>query len=230
MSFSALLALFALFGLAAATPSVTLIFGPSDQAVLIAAAIIAVAFAIFGKLVHWGTYGAGHLMSHEDHDMLRDKIRGYGCGFFALPGWVLGLIKTIGYIALAIALGGFVLHVFEDAGGVNIADPPPFLTWYTVIWVITLGAAILDKMAADFHHENSWTFLAAIISVISWAAFIASLIFIILELVQLPTGTQVQWETFLLIVVAVWILVSTYFTIRYGLAAYLGNPRADKDM
>lgn len=205
-----------------AVPAVSLVFGPSDQATVIAAVLIVAAVAVFSKFVDGSTYGAGHMMSHEDHHDVRDKLKSNGCGFFAWPGWALYLTKFVGYLALSIALGPYILHVFEDAGGANIVPAPPatFNTWFTWIWVTAVAGAVFDKLAADFHHAMQWNMLALVASVISWAGFVASLVFLIMEFVQLPAGTQVQWETFLTVVVSIWILVSTIFTIRYGLILF----------
>jgi len=224
LSPATLLGLLAAFAVASvsAQPDMSVVFGPNDMIVVILGTILLTCLFGMARLFNWNLYGAGHLMSHGDHEKIDRLIGSYGCGFFKLGGGFLrGLIKFIGYAFFGFAASTFLLHVFEDAGGASLPPAPPgvFATWFTYIWLFAVAAILLDKMAADFHGENQWHLIAAIFSTLSFLLWVTDIVFIILEIV-LATGATLQWETVMIVMAAVWVLVSVLFTIRYWLVVY----------
>ncbi len=204
-----------------AVPQVVLIFGPADSALAIAVAIIAAFVAVMAKWIDFGALGAGRRMSAEDHESNRQAL----VSFFKAPGWALMIAFIIALGLSVVALAGYIQHVFEDASGTSIVPAPPdvFATWFTWIWALHAGSIAFTKIALDFYHDLSYTWFAVIVSAISFAGFAVGGGFTIAEMVQLPTGTQMQWEYVTITAFGVWFLLSAYMTGRYVNVAYNGS-------
>ena len=220
------ISMLSLLSAASATPAVELIFGPADSFVAIVLAGLAIGLLAFSSLFDLSVYGIGVMMTADEHEAVRQSVRSNQCGFFALPNWFVGGFKSIGYILVTISLTGYTLHEFLDPiTGVSIvpALPATFNTWITWIWLTTVGAIVFDKMGHSLHAKCSMHVAAAVAFWIALVGWIGSVVFLILEFVNLAGTSAVQWEIFHTVSVSVWVLVGLYTAIRYSLIAYL-NP------
>lgn len=225
------ISMLSLLSAASATPAVELIFGPADSFVAIVLAGLAIGLLAFSSLFDLSVYGIGAVMSADEHAAVRQGVRDYGCGFFALPNWFIGGFKSLGYILVTISLTGYTLHEFLDpTTGVSIvpALPATFNTWITWVWLTTVGAIVFDKMGHSLHAKCSMHAFAAVAFWFAFVGWVGSVVFLILEFVNLAGTSAIQWEIFHTVVVGLWVLVGLYTAIRYSIIAYLNSGGYEK--
>ena len=211
-------------------------FGYNDSAVLLFATIFATVLLVFAPFSGW-SMGA---TAHDNNELVyKITVKNYptlGSVLFS-PFW--GLIKLIGQIGIAIVFTGYILHEYIDqAGNVIDTSDPAFSTWY--MWIVTLIAIALrlDLLAAEWFQRLQWTGPAAIAAGLETAAWILAVIFLFFDIADLDDNfggnldiSQV-WETWLVILSIVWILVSLVYLIKYSIATTAGfmGPASDDSL
>lgn len=233
-SVAAVLLFFA--SLAAAQPDMsTVTFGPGDAIVPVVLTIVAVSTFAMSHFFSFQHFGAGTLMSRAAHANVDSTLSTMHCGFFAMNGWVRGLLFFIGYALFAVSGIGYTLHIFETTAGVptNTPNPTttaPFASWYSYIWAFSFGAIAVNKIAINLHAESSQHLGATIVQWLSTGAFVTSVVFLILEMSNLSgSGTTIQWEIFHMITCIVWTLVSVWFAIRLSLITYYVGKSSNEE-
>lgn len=214
----ATVALLSTIATASAQPAMAVIFGPNDMIVPVVVTLLAVGTFVVGRLFPWYAFGAGKMMSHEDHHRVDNIVKRATCSLMSPPGWFRAAVYFFGSVFLIVSLGGYTLHVFVDAADANLvpALPATFETWYTYVWTFTVGAMLFTKMALEFHAECQWHLLATISQFIGFLGFGAVIVFLILEFNLASTsGAVVPWEIVHCISVSLWTIVALLLAIRY---------------
>lgn len=214
----ATVALLSTLATVAAQPAMSVIFGPNDMIVPVVVTILAVSYFMIGRLFPWYMFGAGKMMTHEDHHRVDRIVKQATCALMSPPGWLRATVFFFAVVYLAISTSGFTLHVFVDAADTNLAPAPPgtFLTWYTYVWAFTIGAMLFTKMALEFHSECQWHLLATISSLIGFLGFGAVIVFLILEYgLAATSGAVVPWEIVHTVGAAIWAILTLLMSIRY---------------
>lgn len=213
-------------------------FGYGDRAVVLFATIFATVLLVFAPFSGWSMGATTQDNSEQVYKMTVKSYPSIGGIVFSIF-W--GLVKLIGQIGMAIVFTGYILHEYIDQSGSSLFDPssPLFSTWY--MWIVTLIAIALrlDLLAAEWFHRLQWNGPAAIVAAVETAAWILAVIFLFVEIADLDDnfggGLDISqvWETWLVILSCVWILVSVVYLLKYALATaatgFMG-PASDESL
>lgn len=212
-SLSSTLALLACVGAVSAAPTVALTFGWNDVAPIIVITVLTVVLWTFAPFAGFGSAGNLSALTSDKMEQINNQLKTKMCGLYSVaPWWVALIVTLLGQAAFAVVFIGYILHEFIDDVGAVV---PLTETWYMIIVILAASAIRLHMIANEFYYRMSW-FPAAVgasaLAVLSW---IATVVFLILEIVQLPATITIPWEIALLVVSGVWILVELFSFGRF---------------